>query len=138
MKRSIWVTVLFCFGCSQKPKPAAIHIKLVNNNHSVELSGLDIAITNEIARDSSNEEWQKLIPVYSMPVDTAMKNYQPVQPGTYHLQDSAVVFTPDTPFTKGKSYFIRYYQFNSGSGAADFIKGRKRLGETHYTDLIFR
>jgi len=138
MKKSACFFLLICIGCSQKPKPAAIHIKLVNNGHSVEFNGLDIAITSEIARDSSNEEWQNLIPVYRMPADTDMKSYQPVQPGAYHLQDNAVVFTPDTPFIQGKTYFMRYYQFSSGSSAADFIKGRKRLGETHYVDLIFK
>jgi hypothetical protein len=138
MKKSAWIAIMFCIGCSQKPKPAAIHIKLVNDNQSVEVKGLNIAITNEIARDSSNEEWQNLIPVYRMPTDTGMKNYQPVQSGTYQLQDSAVIFTPDTPFIQGKTYFMRYYLFGSGNSAADFIKGRKRLGETHYTDLTFR
>jgi len=115
-----------------------VRISLVNNKQSVEFKGLDYAVIHEIARDSSNQVWQSLIPVYKMPADTDMKSYQPVQPGNYRLKDSAVVFTPDTPFTKGQVYFVRNYRLGESVGAIDFIKGRTQPGRTHFTDLIFK
>jgi hypothetical protein len=138
VKKAAWILLLFCFGCSRTEKVPAIHILLINNKQSVKITGLNVAVMNEIARDSSNEIWQSLIPVYRMPADTDMKDYQPVQPGKYLRTDSALVFTPDTPFVQGKTYFLRFYQFAEGSGINDFIKGRKRLGQTRYTDLIFK
>ena len=73
-----------------------------------------------------------------MPADTDLKNYQPVQPGSYLLKDSTVVFTPDTPFTKGQIYFVRYFEFNKGDNIWDYIKGKRKLGKIQYIDLIFK
>jgi hypothetical protein len=138
MKRSAWFLLLICFGCAHKPKTPEVHISLINNNHSVEFKGLDYAIISEINRDSVPDVWEHLLPVYRMPADTDLKNYQPVQHGLYQLKDSALVFTPDTPFVKGKTYFMRYYQFGGGVNVWDFIKGKKKLRSIRYIDLVFK
>jgi hypothetical protein len=138
MKKLIWIAVLFCIGCSRTEKAPAIHISLIDNNQSVKVTGLDKAVINDIARDSSNEVWEGLIAVHRLPTDTDMKDYQLVQPGKYLLKDSSVVFTPDTPFAKNRSYFLRFYQFNKGSTVADFIKGRRQPGNNRYIDFQFK
>jgi hypothetical protein len=138
MKKSVWIFLLLCFGCTHQPKQPAVHLTLINNNQSVEFKGLDYAITGEINRDSVPGIWQGLIPVYRMPADTDMKDYQKPLPGQYRLKDSAVVFTPDTPFVKNQTYFVRYFKFDGGNDSWDIIKGKKKLGKTAYTDLIFK
>ena len=134
MKKITWLFVLSCFACSQKPKAPEIHISLINNNHSVKFIGLDNAIVSEINRDTVRDVWQTLLPVYKMPADTDLKNYQPVQPGAYTVKDSAVVFTPDTPFVKGYTYFMRYHLFK-GENIWDYIQRKKRLGNVQHIDL---
>jgi len=136
VKKLAWFPLLFCLACSPKPKIPPVHISLIDIDRSVSFKGLDYAVMHEINRDSG--VWQNLLPVYRMPADTDLKNYQPAQPGTYRLKDSAIVFTPDTPFANGQTYFMRYYQFGEGNTAMDFIKGRKKLGNTQYIDLIFK
>ena len=138
MKKSAWLLLLFCFGCTHKSKAPAVHISMVNNNRSVKFTGLDYAITGEISRDSTADIWENLLPVYRMPADTDLKNYQPVQHGLYQLKDSTLVFTPDTPFVKGKTYFMRYYQFDGGVKVWDFIQGKKKLRSMRYIDLVFK
>ena len=128
---------LLAISCSS-PKNPPITIKLLNNNHSVILKGLDYAILSEINRDSAARRWQSLIPVYKMPADTELKDYQPVQPGQYKLIDSAIVFTPDTPFEKGKFYFMRYYKFEQNESIWDLIKGAKKPGTAKFTDFPFK
>jgi len=130
--------LMLCIGCSQKQKQVAVQVKLVNNGQSVMLKGLDYAIISDINRDSIAGVWETMLPVYKMPADTDMKNYQPVQHGKYLLKDSAVVFTPDTPLIKTQKYFMRYYQFGDGITAADFITGKKKLGRTPYVDLLIK
>ncbi|MCR8561618.1 hypothetical protein KXD93_28445 [Mucilaginibacter sp. BJC16-A38] len=138
MKRYAAILLLIVFGCkSHNSSLVTGHITLTNNNHAIKFTGLDYAIVNEIGRDSVPGVWQTLLPVYKMPADTDLKNYQPIQHGTYTLKDSAVVFTPDTPFVKGKTYFMRYYQFK-GENIWDYIKGKKRLGEAGYRDLVVK
>jgi len=138
IKKRVLILMVLCLGCSRKHEAPAIKVTLADSGRSVEFSGLDYAVISEISRDTATGLWQGLIPVYRMPADTDVKDYQPVQPGKYELRDRAVVFTPDTPFVKGQTYFMRYYQFDGGDDAWDFIKSKKKLGQQHYIDLIFK
>jgi len=128
--------LLFCLGCSHQPKAPAVHVSVINNT-SVQFTGLDPAIVGEIGRDTTRDVWENLIPVYKMPADTDMKDFQPVQHGAYQIKDSVVLFTPDTPFVKGHTYFMRHYQFTGGIKPWDMLKGKKKLGSVHYEDLEF-
>lgn len=138
MKKLIGVLLLLCLGCAHKPAAPNVHVSLTDSGRSVKFSGLDYAIASEINRDSLQSSWQGLLPVFRMPADTDLKDYQPVQPGTYHLKDSAVVFTPDTPFDAHKTYFMRYYRLSKTNETMDFIQGKKKLREIPYTDLVFK
>ncbi|CAN5246211.1 hypothetical protein BH09BAC6_BH09BAC6_19770 [soil metagenome] len=138
MKRAIPFLMLISVGCSPKPKQNIIHITLVNNQRSVQFTGLDRSIISDIGRDTTKGIWENLVPVYRMPVDTDMKSYQPVQHGTYQIKDSLVIFTPDTPFVKNQVYFTRYYQFDRGGKTWDMITGKKPPGPSHYIDLVFK
>jgi hypothetical protein len=129
---------MLCFGCTPPPKTPTVQISLIDNDRSVKFKGLDYAIISEINRDSVPGIWQNLLPVFKMPADTDLKSYQPIQPGQYQLADSAVVFTPDTPFVKGQTYFIRYFEFGENSDKWAYIKGTKQLGKIPYKDLIFK
>jgi len=137
MKKTAWLLLILCFACNQKPKAPPVHISLINNKQSVKFTGLDNTIVNEISRDTVREVWQTLLPVYKMPADSDLKNYQPVQPGAYAVKDSAVVFTPDTPFVRGHAYFMRYYRFK-GENMWDYIQGKKRLGNVEHIDLVVK
>lgn len=137
MKKSVWILLLLCLACTPKPKTPAVKVSMINNNHSVKFTGLDKAIMGEISRDTASGAWKSLLPAYRMPKDTDLKDYQPVQPGTYRLKDSTVVFTPDTPFVRGQTYFMRFYQFG-GNSTWDFISGKKKLRDKHYIDFPFK
>jgi len=137
MKRYQWFFLLLCFGCTHQPKVPTVHVSLINNNHSVQFTGLDPAIMGEIGRDTTRDVWENLIPVYKMPADTDMKDFQPVQHGVYQIKDSVVMFTPDTPFVKGHTYFMRHYLFDVGIKPWDILRGKKKLGSVRYKDLMF-
>jgi hypothetical protein len=135
-KVGVVLSWVFLAGCLHRQEPVMVKISLTNDNHSLKISGLDRAIIADIGRDSSLEAWESLLPVYKMPGDTEMKDFQPVQPGHYRVDDSLVIFTPDTVFEKGQSYFLRYYH-HEGTTAWDYIRDNKRPGSSTYNDLIF-
>ena len=137
-KNIIVLVFLLCLGCNSKPRVNLGHVSLTKNKTSVIFTGLNKAVINEIGRDTSADIWENLLPVYRMPADTDLKNYQPVQQGKYQLQDSSVIFTPDTPFEKNRPYFMRYYHFDEGGKTWDLITGKKPVGASHYIDLIFK
>jgi hypothetical protein len=138
MKNSVLLLLLIFIGCKHKDTPPAIQISLIDSNKHLKISGLDYAIVQDINRDTTTNVWQNLIQVYRMPIDTDMKDFQPIQPGKYMMKDSAVVFIPDTPFNANQTYFMRYYHYDKGSTAWDYIKNHQKPGKKQYQDLIFK
>ena len=137
MKNSVLLLLLIFIGCKQSNAPAII-ISLIDSNKTLKISGLDYAIVQDINRDTTTNVWQNLIQIYCMPADTDMKDFQPIQPGKYMVKDSAVVFVPDTPFKPHQTYFMRYYRYDKGSTAWDYIKNHQKPGKKQYQDLIFK
>jgi hypothetical protein len=137
IKKSAVILLTLLWGCA--PKQANnIRINLINNGQSLAVTGISPDIVQEIERDSVTNIWQSLVPVYRMPADTDLRDFQKPQPGKYVVSNSAVIFTPDTPFSKQTAYFVRYFQYNAGNSALDHIKSNKKLGKTSYIDLIFK
>ena len=132
----IWL-VLMCLSCTHRTPTADITISLVDSNKSLKISGFDNAVITDIAQNGNDGAWQALLPVYKMPVDTDMKDFQNAQPGKYQLQDSTVIFTPDTTFKKGQVYFARWYQYDKIGDALQYIRQKKRTGSMSYKDLLF-
>jgi hypothetical protein len=135
-----WLPLLLiglCFSCTTKTTTPELKISLDASGQTLKVAGLDIVIVREINRDTTTNKWQQLIPVYRMPADTDLRDFQPIQPGKYWVKDSLVFFTPDTPFLKHQPYFVRYYRYSDESGIWGFIKGKRRVGKINYTDLIF-
>ena len=139
MKKLTLISVLLiCLGCTSKPKAPIVSINLANNNHSLKISGLDYNLVQELNQDTTSISWKSLIPVYRMPADTDMKDFQKEQPGKYITTDSTVTFTPDTPFSPHQTYFVRYYHYAQGSTLWDDVKQHRKLGKAQFTDLIFK
>jgi hypothetical protein len=132
-----FLLVIFC-GCAPSNTSPHITITKIANN-AIKFSGLDLTTIQFLNSDSaSSSDWQSLIPVYKMPADTDLKDYQPVQPGKYTVHDSVVIFTPDTAFQKGQAYFVRVYHYDKSSSLWDHIKDHQKLNSPRYTDLIFK
>lgn len=137
MKICFVFIILFYFGCNSKQPVPPVHISLTDSNKSLKISGIDPVILSDINRDTVTS-WQSLFAIYRLPADTDMKDYQPIQPGKYQLKDSALVFTPDTPFSKQQTYFMRYYNYAGNKSIWDYVRGKTTKGQLHYTDLIFK
>lgn len=139
MKKAVlFFAIIICVGCSNHPKPADVKISLTDSDHSLKIAGFDKLIIAEIGRDTNNEAWESLLPVYKMPADTDMKDYQNAQPGKYVVQDSLVIFTPDTAFKKGQAYFLRYFRHDEGTSSWQLVREKKKPGSITYKDLVFR
>jgi len=136
-KLSALLLVLICLGCKSKTSEPVIHITLINNDRSLQITGFNNLVIKEIANDTT-AHFESLVPVFRMPADTDMRDYQPVQAGHYLVKDSLLMFTPDTPFAKNQAYFVRYFQYGGGSSVWDFLKGKKTASKLRYTDLIFK
>ncbi len=137
MKRILFVFVFLCFACKHQKETFLVKVEAINGKHKVKISGIDYAILSEINRDSTMDGWQMLAPVYKMPNDTDLKNYQPVQSGSYKIVDKALIFTPDTPFISTQTYFLRFYKFGDNNSMFDYATGKKKLKTLPYRDFVF-
>jgi hypothetical protein len=129
----LMVILVGCAGHSQK-----IITVTLTNNHSLQISGFDKAVIDDIGRDSSSEAWQVLLPVYKMPADTDMKDFQNPQAGKYSIKDSLVIFIPDTAFKKGQVYFVRSFDYSTAKDAWAFVRQKKQKGSAGHKDLLFK
>ena len=137
MKRPALLLLLILAGCTSRAPEIRLTVKLADDNHTIHISGFDKAIIDDISGDTTTGIWQNLLPVYKMPADTDMKDFQVAQPGKYAVKDSSVVFTPDTPFKKGQAYFLRHFDYQGIKHAWQVIDGKKKLGAAKHRDLVF-
>lgn len=139
MKTGLLILLMvICFSCTTKTTQPVLKISFESSGQTLRISGLSSVVVQDINRDTTTNKWQQLIPVYRMPLDTDMKDFQPVQPGNYLVKGGVIFFTPDTPFKHHQQYFIRYYQHDEDRGIWGFILGKRRVGKVNYTDLIFK
>ena len=138
MRRVGLLILVLCLGCAHHPPKINITINLIDSNKALKIAGFDKAVVTDIAQNGNEDAWQALLPVYKMPADSDMKDFQTAQPGKYQLQDSLVVFTPDTAFKKGQAYFVRWYQYDKIGDALQYIRQKKKTGSMSYKDLLFR
>ncbi|HWD90141.1 MAG TPA: hypothetical protein VG367_18565 [Mucilaginibacter sp.] len=138
MRKRWLILAAVWFGCSHHNQTIVIKIKLDRNKHSIQISGFNKMIIDDISQDTSSEAWRSLLPVYKMPADTDMKDFQNAQPGKYKVAGNEVIFTPDTPFRKNQEYFLRTFDYSGAKNAWDFVRKQKGKGSAGHKDLLFK
>ena len=129
------ILMIITCRCSSGSNKLNVQISLQTNG-SLKITGPDPAVLGELQRDSVS--WQALFPVYRMPVDTDMKDFQRAQPGKYQLKEGIITFMPDTAFAPGQTYFLRYFHYGEGESAWNRIKNHPKPGSVAHTDLTFK
>lgn len=132
------VLIITLVGCSRHKQDMNIKVSLTNNNRSINISGFDKEVIDDIAQNSADSAWLSLLPVYKMPADTDMKDFQSAQPGKYKVAATEVIFTPDTPFRQGQMYFLRTFDYSGAKDAWDFVRKQKGKGSAVHKDLLFK
>lgn len=137
MNKSACLLFFICLGCAKKPGQPALEVSVVNAN-TITIQNTDDNLLANTSQDTiPNQQWQALLPVYRMPADTDMKDYQNPQPGKYAIKNNAVIFAADTPFKKGQTYFARFYHFQDDSNSWTLLKGDWKQHTSQYRECVF-
>ncbi|MCC8409652.1 hypothetical protein LJ707_11995 [Mucilaginibacter sp. UR6-1] len=136
MKKA-WCILLVLFAACSSANKDEITVKISGKNE-IRIHGLPAEALSKLAHDTSNAKWLSLLPVYRLPADDELKDYQPEQPGRYKIVNNNICFTPDTAFAKGQSYFVRYYRYAEGGSLWDIIRKKNKPGDHPHTDLPFK
>lgn len=134
MKKIAIGLIFTLFGCGKAPDRFDVQFQ----RGAIHISGIDPAFLAGIKSDTTTAIWQKALPVYRMPADTEMKDYQQPQPGKYQLSGDEVIFRPDTPFRHNQTYFVRYYHFGEGKSIWDAVKGKNNIRNAAYSEKILK
>lgn len=134
--KKLAIFLIFFVACKSKQVNTIV---IAVNQKTVQVKGIPATELYGLKSDSvSMAAWQSLFPVFKMPADTDLRNYQSPVDGRYSLQNDAITFTPDSPFVKDSTYFARYYRFAEGLNSTNMIMDKRKPGETAYTELIFK
>jgi hypothetical protein len=137
MKRSV-IFILLIAACRSKPA-SNIQITVDHTHKAIKITGTSATVLYGIRHDTlTTEAWQALFPVYQMPADTEMRNYQPAIKGKYAINGAIISFMPDTPFRAGQTYFARYYNYDQPLSATDMALRTRKPGQIPFTELIFK
>ncbi len=133
--------IVLCAGCHSASVTENDHsrIGLSKDSQTVVVSGLDYSVLQELKKDSlPPEAFRQLLPVYRMPADTDMKDYQNEQPGIYRITDSLITFKPDTAFKKHQTYFARFYGHTIENTPTKLAQGKGNLKAPKFTEEVFK
>ncbi|NCD69480.1 hypothetical protein [Mucilaginibacter agri] len=137
MKKTVWLLCLICCGCVKKDNQQAFGVKVMGAN-AIGFNNVDYNALANLQQDSlTTAQWQAILPVYRMPADSDMKDFQQPQPGRYQLKDSTLVFLADTPFRQHSRYFARYYRLHDDSNVWTLLKGKWKHSTPQYTECTF-
>lgn len=101
---------------------------------NIEAAGL-LKLKNNIKTDSS---YQKLVSVLQTPADDDSTSMEREWPGKLSMREDNVVFTPDSPFLKGKTYLVETQLNMSFGDIEQMIKGNVRARMNFQEQLLKR
>lgn len=123
------ITICFCllFSCNtENNKPLVISFSsdssqiVVKDIHEVEL----FQIRSHIDTDSA---YQKLVTVLQTPAEDDSTSMETEWPGKLTIAKDHLLFTPNVPFVKGKTYLVETILNTEFASGEDIVKGRMNV-----------
>ncbi len=134
----IFTCLCLCFSCKNTDNKS-LQIKFSKDSSSILISNIEAAallqLKNNIKTDTS---YQKLVSVLETPTDDDSVGMEREWPGKLGMIHDNVVFTPDSPFLKGKTYLVET-QLNMSFGEIEqVLKGKMRTTMNFQQQLLKR
>ncbi len=132
------ICITLCWSCSTADNNS-LEIKFSADSSSILISKIEAAallqLKNNIKTDTS---YQKLVSVLETPADDDSVTMEREWPGKLTMKEDNVVFTPDSPFLKGKTYLVET-QLNMSFGDIEkMIKSQSRTTMTFQQHVLKR
>jgi hypothetical protein len=126
------------FSCKYTDNKA-LQIKFSADSSSILISNIESAallqLKNNIKTDTM---YQKLVSVLITPADDDSVTMEREWPGKLLMKDDKVVFTPDSPFLRGKTYLVETQLNMSFGDIEQVIKGQMNTGMKFQQQVLKR
>jgi hypothetical protein len=120
------IAILGClFLACNRSDNKLLSIQFSTDSSTIHLSNIESAallkLKNNIKTDTM---YQKLVSVLVTPADDDSVSMEREWPGKLTMKEDKVVFTPDSPFLKGKTYLVETYLNMSFGDVEQVIQGK--------------
>ncbi len=134
-------SIIYCclfFACKNTDNKK-LQIKFSADSSAISISNIESAallkLKNNIKTDTM---YQRLVSVLITPADDDSLSMEREWPGKLMVKDDNVVFTPDSPFQKGKTYLIETKLNMSFGDIEQVIKGQMKTGMNFQQQVLKR
>ena len=118
--------IIFVFGCSNQKENTLseqLEISFDEKSSSLVVSNIDDYIINSLLQDSLiDSSLNKSLAVFIKTEDEDLQDLERPFSGKYTLEKNSIVFLPDIPFLKGKSYLVEVYLQNPSGDVSNLLK----------------
>jgi hypothetical protein len=119
------------FSCQNKSANILkdeIKIGISKDSSSLIFSNIDDYILKDLSADTlSDSMWVKTIAIFPKSVDEDLQDLEKPIVGKYAVANKNIVFTPNSPFKKGKSYLVELYLQNPSGDITENLKSNSSL-----------
>lgn len=113
-------------------------IRLSPDSTAVMVKNLPSELLSDFKADSLDTIFCKqFFAVYPEIADQDLRDLQKPLSGIYQLRDSALYFTPTTPFAKGRAYFVQVYARKLQLNASELLKNEAWRNKTKPLEYKF-
>jgi glutathionylspermidine synthase len=116
---------IFFFSCNSRTNnklEELINIEINQDSSAIEVKGIDAFILNELKSDSlSKENLSTNLSVFNK-VDEDLQDLERTITGHYQFTEIGILFKPDEPFQKNKTYLIELYIQNPNTDIEQQLK----------------
>ncbi len=115
---------LFLWSCGQSSHPPVV-IGFSVDSSAIVISNIDAASLRQLQQHlPSDSSYQNLVSVLQTPGDDDSVSMEIDWPGHLSVADQTLVFKPDTPFVKGKSYLVETMISAQFANAKDIVESK--------------
>ena len=120
------ICIFLCLSCNNTDNKS-LAIKFSADSSAIVISNIEAAallhLKNNIKIDTA---YQKLVSVVETPSDDDSISMERDWPGKLMMKEDNAVFTPDSPFLKGKTYLVETQLNMSFGDLEQMVKGNVR------------
>ena len=133
-----FVLASLLFACANKDTTPLL-IRFSADSSSILFSNIEPAAVLQLKNNIKTDTmYQKIVSVLETPTDDDSTSMEREWPGKLSMQGEALVFTPDSPFIKGKTYLVETQLNMSFGDVEQVVQGKMSKNMNFQQQLLKR
>ncbi|PST84885.1 hypothetical protein C7T94_01810 [Pedobacter yulinensis] len=121
--RYLVVCALFALSCG-KTNSKPVYLGFSADSSGIVIKNIDRNGLYQLQRDTQALDSMALIDVVETPAADDSLTMEKTVTGRLHLRGDSLLFLPDTPFTRGKTYLVQTFVNSRFAAGGDVLRGK--------------